>query len=83
MAINLTSLLNLENSQAQSDLLRYYKLLIQETPLKLSFYHIHGHFDEILDLDISELTLEEIVNMECNVTADKVLVHGVEGRAHW
>lgn len=46
----------------------------------MSFYLIHGHFDQILDLGISELTLEELVNMECNVTADKALVHGVEGR---
>ena len=36
--------------------------------------------DPILDLDITELTLEELVNVECNVTADKALVHGVEGK---
>ena len=39
-----------------------------------SFYHIHGHLDQILDL--SELTLEELVNVECDIAADKALSAG-------
>lgn len=39
-----------------------------------SFYHIRGHLDQILDL--SELTLEELVNVECDIAADKAISAG-------
>ena len=65
----------LETKQAQADVLRYYKSLVCESPIKMKFYHIQGHLDRYLEL--SDLTEEELANVECDLDADDALHDGV------
>ena len=62
--------------QAQADLLRYLKLLVRESPVKVRYYHVYGHLDEYLDR--SQLTTEENLNLDCDEEADTALQQGVE-----
>ena len=61
--------------QMQADLLRYYKELVRTSPIKLSFYHVHGHLDKFLTLE--QMTPEERLNCVCDKMAGMALDHGL------
>ena len=62
--------------QAQADLLRYYKTLVCTCPVRCSFYHVHGHFDQLLSHE--QLTLEEQLNCARDKLADSALAFGLQ-----
>jgi hypothetical protein len=57
--------------QSQADVLRYYKKLVRDAPFKCRMYHVFGHLDELLSL--SELTIEEKINICCDQMAEEAL----------
>lgn len=62
--------------QSQADVLRYFKKIVRDSPCKIKLYHVYGHLDELLPL--SELTVEERINVECDHLADAALLQGLE-----
>jgi hypothetical protein len=62
--------------QAQADVLRYYRQLVQSAPFKCKMYHVHGHLDRYLSY--AEMTPSERLNCDCDKLAGAALHAAVE-----
>jgi hypothetical protein len=58
-------------------LLRTFKSLHQQTPLKIHYGHVKAHMDDILSWD--DLSLEQQLNVEC----DRLAKQAVVDMTHW
>lgn len=65
--------------QSQDDLVRLCKELLSEMPINVTYHHVKGHMDDILQRD--QLTLEELLNIEVDEMADVALRQAVRENA--
>lgn len=65
----------LPSKQNQSDVLRYFKQLINNSPFSHCMYHVHGHMDRFLSHE--EMTPAERLNVECDALAEQALTEAI------